>query len=57
MGKLWEGRADGNTEKAADEFNSSISVDQRMYRQDIAGSIAHAAMLGETGIIEPEEPS
>jgi argininosuccinate lyase len=55
MAKLWAGRTDGRTDKAADEFNSSIGIDRRMYRQDIRGSMAHAAMLGETGIIEAEE--
>ena len=55
MAKLWAGRTDGRTDKAADEFNSSIGIDRRMYRQDIRGSMAHAAMLGETGIIEAGE--
>ena len=55
MAKLWAGRTDGNTDKAADEFNSSIGIDGRMFRQDIKGSIAHAAMLGRTGIIAPDE--
>ncbi len=51
MAKMWAGRTDGNTEKIADDFNSSIGFDSRMYRQDIRGSMAHAAMLGATGII------
>ena len=55
MAKLWQGRTSGETSKLADDFNSSISVDSRMYRQDITGSMAHAAMLGATGIIEPAE--
>ena len=55
MAKMWAGRTDGNTDKAADEFNSSIGIDCRMYRQDIKGSMVHAAMLGETGIIERGE--
>ena len=55
MAKLWAGRTDGNTDKAADEFNSSIGIDGRMFRQDIKGSMAHAAMLGRTGIIAPDE--
>ncbi len=55
MAKLWQGRTNGETSKLADDFNSSISVDSRMYRQDITGSMAHAAMLGATGIIKPIE--
>ena len=49
--KMWAGRTDGNTEAISDEFNSSISFDQRMYREDILGSIAHAEMLAKQGII------
>ena len=52
--KLWGGRFAKNTDKAVDDFNSSISFDSRMYRQDITGSIAHARMLGKCRII-PEE--
>ncbi len=48
--KLWAGRQ-GATDAAADDFNSSIRVDSRMYREDITGSMAHAAMLGAKGII------
>ncbi len=55
MAKMWAGRTDGQTDRIADDFNSSISFDSRMYRQDIAGSIAHAAMLGEKGIITVAE--
>lgn len=51
MAKLWAGRTDGNTSQLADDFNSSIHFDSRMYRQDITGSMAHAAMLGAKGII------
>ena len=51
MEKMWAGRTDGHTDKLADDFNSSISYDCRMYRQDITGSMAHAAMLGATGIL------
>ena len=51
MAKMWAGRTDGITEKTADDFNSSIRFDQRMFRQDITGSMAHAAMLGAKGII------
>ncbi len=55
MAKMWAGRTDGTTEKIADDFNSSIGFDQRMYQQDIAGSMAHASMLGAQGIITGEE--
>ena len=52
---MWAGRTDGTTEKIADDFNSSIRFDCRMYRQDITGSMAHAAMLAAKGIITGEE--
>ena len=51
MAKLWAGRTDGVIDSIADDFNASLRFDSRMYRQDITGSMAHAAMLGETGII------
>ena len=51
MAKMWAGRTDGKTEKIADDFNSSIRFDSRMYREDITGSMAHAAMLSYKGII------
>ena len=51
MAKMWAGRTDGATEKIADDFNSSIRFDCRMYRQDITGSMAHAAMLAAQNII------
>ena len=51
MAKMWAGRTDGAVEKIADDFNSSIAFDSRMYRQDITGSMAHAAMLARQGII------
>ena len=51
MAKLWAGRAGKETDQIADDFNSSIAVDQRMYRQDITGSMAHAAMLAACDII------
>ena len=53
--KLWAGRFQKETDSAVNDFNSSIAFDARMYRQDIAGSIAHATMLGEQGIIEAHE--
>ncbi|MCR4719484.1 MAG: argininosuccinate lyase [Firmicutes bacterium] len=55
MAKMWAGRTSGVTNKLADDFNSSISFDSRMFSQDIEGSMAHAAMLGATGIIEQNE--
>jgi argininosuccinate lyase len=55
MPKLWEGRTSKETDSAADDFDSSIRVDSRMYRQDIQGSMAHAAMLGARGIIANED--
>lgn len=55
MAKMWAGRTDGITDKIADDFNSSISFDSRMYKQDITGSMAHAAMLGACGIITSGE--
>ena len=57
MAKMWAGRTSGQTDKLADDFNSSIHFDSRMYKQDIQGSMAHAAMLGEKGIITPDEAS
>ena len=51
MAKMWAGRTDGNIDKLADDFNSSIHFDCRMYRQDITGSMAHAAMLAAKKII------
>ncbi len=55
MGKMWAGRTSGKTDKIADDFNSSIRFDSRMYREDITGSMAHAAMLGSKGIISKED--
>ena len=49
--KLWGGRFSGETNEIACDFHSSIGFDQRMFREDILGSIAHAKMLGKTGII------
>ena len=53
--KLWAGRFQKETDELVNDFNSSISFDARLYRQDIEGSMAHAAMLGRTGVITPEE--
>ncbi|MCI6228857.1 MAG: argininosuccinate lyase [Candidatus Faecousia sp.] len=55
MSKMWAGRTSGATDSIADDFNSSIRFDCRMYRQDITGSMAHAAMLGAQGIIAQRE--
>ena len=55
MAKLWEGRTAAATDKIADDFNSSIAVDCRMYKEDITGSLAHAAMLAKQGIIAEDE--
>ena len=55
MAKMWAGVTDGNTAQIADDFNSSIRFDCRMYKQDITGSMAHAAMLGAQGIIAQSE--
>ncbi|HIY15700.1 MAG TPA: argininosuccinate lyase [Candidatus Intestinimonas stercorigallinarum] len=53
--KLWAGRFQKETDTAVNDFNSSISFDARLYKEDIAGSMAHAAMLGRQGIIEAHE--
>ena len=53
--KLWKGRFSKAATSSADEFNASIEFDQRLYREDITGSIAHARMLGKQGIITPDE--
>ena len=53
--KLWAGRFQKETDDKVNDFNSSISFDSRLYRQDITGSIAHATMLGEQNIIDKEE--
>jgi len=54
--KLWGGRFKKGTDKLVNDFNSSINVDQRMYKEDIEGSLAHASMLGSQNII-PKEAS
>ncbi len=55
MAKMWAGRTNGITEKIADDFNSSIHFDSRMYRQDITGSIIHAQMLAKQNIITADD--
>ncbi len=51
MSKLWAGRNAANTNAIADDFNSSIRFDSKMYKQDIIGSVAHAKMLSKQGLI------
>ena len=55
MAKMWAGRTSGETSKIADDFNSSIRFDCKMYQQDIKGSIAHAMMLSKQNIISSED--
>ena len=55
MAKLWAGRFQKETDLVVNDFNSSILFDCRMYQEDIAGSIAHATMLGRQGIIPAQE--
>ena len=55
MAKMWAGRTSGVTDSIADDFNSSIRFDCKMYKQDITGSMAHAAMLGAKNIISQKE--
>lgn len=55
MAKMWAGRFSKEVDEGVNAFNSSIAFDWRMYRQDIRGSIAHATMLGDCGIITKED--
>lgn len=55
MAQLWKGRFKKELAKETNDFNSSIGFDCRMFEQDIKGSIAHATMLGATGIIDKSE--
>lgn len=55
MPQLWKGRFKKELAKETNDFNSSISFDSRMFEGDIKGSIAHATMLGATGIIDKSE--
>jgi argininosuccinate lyase len=55
MEKMWAGRFGKALDKQADDFNSSIRFDSRMYRQDIQGSLAHAAMLAARGILTKQD--
>ena len=53
--KLWSGRLKGDVNELLNDLNASIGFDSRMIVQDITGSIAHATMLGEVGVITPGE--
>lgn len=55
MAKLWAGRFSKEVDSKVNDFNSSIPFDARMYKQDILGSVAHATMLGDSGIIDKSE--
>ena len=55
MDKMWAGRFGKALDKEADDFNSSLHFDCKMYRQDIKGSMAHAAMLAAKNIITKED--
>ena len=55
MAKLWSGRFNGAIDKNADDFNSSISFDKKMFKQDIMGSLAHVEMLAKQNIIEKQD--
>ena len=53
--KLWSGRFGKETDTLVNDFNASIHFDQRLYREDITGSMAHAQMLGDCGVISKED--
>ena len=55
MSKLWSGRFAKSGAKLLDEFNASLPFDQKLYEEDIKGSIAHSAMLAKQGILTQEE--
>ena len=55
MAQLWGGRFTKETDQLVYNFNASISFDQKFYKQDIEGSIAHVCMLGKQGILTKEE--
>ena len=55
MKKLWEGRFNKETNKLLEKFNASITFDNRMYEEDINGSIAHSRMLAKQEIINKDE--
>ena len=53
--KLWAGRFQKQTDELVNDFNASISFDQRLYKQDITGSMAHAQMLCDCGILTAQD--
>ncbi len=55
MAKLWGGRFDRPTARAVEEFTASIALDARLWEADIEGSIAHARMLGQAGVLSVED--
>ena len=55
MAKMWDARFSKEENSRVNDFNSSIRFDSRMFREDIAGSVAHATMLGRCGVIDPAE--
>ena len=55
MAQLWGGRFTKETDQLVYNFNASITFDQKFYKQDIEGSIAHVTMLGKQGILTKEE--
>jgi len=55
MDKMWSGRFSKGAAKLLDQFNASIEFDQKLYAEDIEGSIAHATMLAKQGILTQEE--
>ena len=55
MDKMWSGRFSAGASSLLDEFNASIMYDRKLYREDIEGSLAHAAMLAKQGILTSEE--
>lgn len=55
MAKIWQGRFSKELDEKVNDFNSSISFDSRMYKEDISGSIIHVTMLGKKGIISEED--
>jgi argininosuccinate lyase len=55
MAKAWGGRFESGTDARVEQFTESISFDRRLYRHDVAASVAHAVMLAEVGLITPEE--
>jgi len=55
MDKMWSGRFSASASSLLDKFNASIMYDRKLYKEDIEGSLAHAAMLAKQGILTTEE--